>query len=140
MKTRVRKPDGPLHWQPASFVQVEQAQMFVARDSEQCRKLLGDEKRVKGSFVKYAPTIPASERATLDTSAVRTEFLTAGAAACVVVPHVVSDSTAGQKRQKVTKVTAEQQLREWFETVKGPAKMIAGALEQAMKSVEEAGL
>lgn len=115
--------------------------MFVARNTEQCSKILANGKRLKGAFVKYAPTIPASERASLDTSAVRKEFLTAGAAACVVVPVVVSDSTAGQKRQVANaKVTAEQQLREWFETVKGSQKMVERALEQAMQSAAEAGL
>jgi hypothetical protein len=122
-----------------SFVQVEQAGMFVARDVEQNTKLLSD-KRVKGSFVKFAPTVPASERASIDSSEVRQKFIAAGAAACVVTPIIIPDSSSGQKREGPNKLSAEQQLRLWFESVKGSAKLLEQALEEAMKSVGDAGL
>lgn len=136
MKTRSKRPAGSV-----LFVQVEQAGMFVARDAAQATTLLADPGRVKGAFVKFAPTVPASERALLDSSADRKKFIDAGAAACVVTPIVVPDSSSGQKKDVApSKLSAEEHLKLWFESVKGSAKLLEQALEEALKSVGDAGL
>lgn len=118
-----------------TYVDVRQSGMLVVTTTEQQAELLKSE-QVRGAFVKFAPTLRASERASLDVKATRRAFLDAGASAVVIAPVVISDSTLNQKISlgEVPVVTPEMHLREWFESVKEQRNVIERAVAEALES------
>lgn len=118
------------------FVDVAQPGMRILKGLD-----LGAES-FAGCYVKVAPVVKSSERASLDTKLVRQQLLAAGATAVVVVPVVVPDSTADMKQPKpMRRVSSEVHLKEWFDGVKAVApKVLAEAFAEALTTIGEAGL
>lgn len=118
------------------FVDVAQPGMRILKGIDE-----GVGKSVTGCYVKYAPIVKSSERASLDTKHVRERLLAAGATAVVVVPVVVPDSTVDMKRLEPRRVSAEVHLREWFAGVKAVSpKLLESAVAEAVTTIGEAGL
>lgn len=96
---------------------------------------------VGGAYIKYMPTVRASERANVDTKAIRQRFIDAGAIAVVVAPVIVPDGTPEKAAQSPRAVvSAEQHLKAWFVGVKADKRIIEQALQDALITVGEAGL
>lgn len=118
------------------FLDVAQPGMLILRGDE-----VGD---VAGAYVKVAPTIRTSERASVDQKAVKERLLAAGAVAVVVAPVVVPD--APEARTEALEADNEARspewyLRDWFGGAKAAEpEVIEAALVQAVATVGEAGL
>lgn len=120
-----------------AFVDVTQAGMFVAPDGIQ----LVQKHDVRGSFIKIIPTVKASNRDSVDRKSIRSGLLEAGATAVLVDPVFVPDSIArSQTGTRSVSIRPEQYLKTWFQDNKVQSKLAEAALEEAMRSVGEAGL
>jgi hypothetical protein len=122
-----------------TFIDIDQSGMVIMRGADHTAV------EVKGAFVKFQPTIRSSERASVDSKAVRDSLLAAGAAAVVVAPVVVPDSTEDVRNPArpipgVSGRSAEQHLEEWLASVKAPDDVKLDALYEANASIDEAGL
>ena len=128
----VDKPD-------VRMVPVFHAHMKVLRSEAETKAALKE--GLGGAFVKYMPTIRASERASVDTKALRDKFVAAGAVAVVIAPTIVPDRAPEKASQEPRKTaTAESHLKTWFDGVKAAKGVAEAALEEALKTVGEAGL
>lgn len=96
---------------------------------------------LSGVYVKLMPTIRASQRQSVDTKAIRDKYTQAGAIAVVIAPVVVPDGVQDNEPEKLKHVsTPEMYLRAWFAGVKAPKGTIEEAIQEAMKTIDEAGL
>lgn len=135
MKTRTKRVLSRPSEPNVQFLDVRQAGMVVIRGDE-----VGD---VQGAYVKVAPTIRTSERATVDQKGVRERLLAAGAVAVVVVPVVVPDAVEPRTEALGAQEgrSPERHLRDWFAGAKaaGP-EIIEEALGEALATVAWVGL
>lgn len=128
----VAKPD-------VRMIPVFHARMKVIRSEADMKAALKE--GLPGAFVKVMPTVRASQRASVDSKAIRETFTNAGAYAVVVSPVIVPDGVPEKASQAPSVVaTAESQLRVWFAGVKAEKGVIEAALQEALKTVGEAGL
>jgi hypothetical protein len=98
------------------------------------------EEQFQGAYVKYAPTIRASERAAVDARGVREKLMAAGAVAVVIAPIVVPDVPVAPLETQWKPTSAEDHVRQWFGDVKAPKQLIAEAVAEALATIGEAGL
>jgi hypothetical protein len=135
-KIRVKKPTTLTT--TVEFIDVVQSGMVITHSFDD------EPEVVSGAFVKVQPTIRASERSGVDSKAVRERLMAAGAAAVVVAPIVVPDSTKDlldPARPLPVILSAEQHVRDWLEGVRGASILVLErALREALASVAEAGL
>jgi hypothetical protein len=131
MRIRTKRLDS----QAAQFIDFDHPAMVILREIDGTHI-------VSGAYVKFAPTVRASERAAIDAKAIRERLLAAGAVAVVVAPVIVPDSIKGrQQPDKPAVLDSEMYLREWFALVRGlPQDVVELAMPEALASVREAGL
>jgi hypothetical protein len=123
----------------AVFVECPQSPMRVMRDVSELENLEGE---LKGAFVKVAPTVRASQRSSIDARAIVKTLTDAGAAAVVVAPIIVPDVAVKDvpKDRKAAVQKPEVHLRAWLDAVKATKAIKDSALQEALTSVQEAGL
>lgn len=125
----------------AVFVDCPQSPMQVMRevgDIDQAELNAGE---LKGAFIKVCPTVRASERQSIDARAIVQRLRNAGAAAVVVAPIVVPDGVVAAKNSpKPIVQKPDAHLRAWLDGVKTTKTIKDRALEEALTSVQEAGL
>lgn len=139
-RSRVEQRKGPAaEIVTAVFVPCPQAPMQVMREVSDVENLNGE---LKGAFIKYAPTVRASARKNIDARAIVRSLVDAGAAAVVVAPVVVPDGPVPDAANAPTVIVQKPvaHLRAWLDGVKATKAVKERALEEALTSVQEAGL
>lgn len=124
----------------ATFLDIKQPPMLVVRSWDDALALAKDKAAVNGAYVKVAPIVQASERAKFDSRQLREDLLKSGAAAVTIAPSVVADPRTVADKPDVRTMNAEEHLKHWFATAKLPKAVVKAALDEALTSVQEAGL
>lgn len=140
MKVRTRRLPGDVQYR---FVEFPQAGMVVVRTTDEQNALLEDLERAHGAYVKVMPRIFASERSSVDASAVKRALVAGGALAVVVAPVVVPDATKGRTKADndlPTKISPERYLKDWLAKAKAMPDVLEAALDDAMSTCGAAGL